>query len=157
MAIFRRHARPTTRSPGNDRTPPVVPDHDAVVVLLSPGLVDIAVLLAEVLGPGFVVQSDGPGASGVMLVGPLGPVGVAFLRVSHPGVVLLVVDRRGSGSHAVEAVAHLEAGADGYLANPPVAEVASHVQALARRRRPAATAPAATTPATAVPAAVPAA
>jgi DNA-binding response OmpR family regulator len=68
-----------------------------------------------------------------MIVGPVGPAGVAFLRISHPGVVLLVVDRRGYGPRPVEAVAHLDSGADGYLANPLVVEVASHVQALVRR------------------------
>jgi hypothetical protein len=109
------------------------PTRADVPVVLSPGLAELAVPLTNALGPPFRVLSDGSVNTGVMIVGPLGPVGIAFLRASHPGVVLLVVDRRWSSSQPNEAVAHLEAGADGYLASPMVAEVASHVRALARR------------------------
>jgi hypothetical protein len=144
MAIFRRHTRPTQPPPESDSERefaraelPV-----GVAVLLSPGLADMAAPLMQALGAGFVVETDGPGVSGVMIIGPAGPAGLGFLRASHPGVVLLVVDRRGSGPRPAEAVAHLEAGADGYLANPPIAEVASHVRALARRARPTGAAPA---------------
>ncbi len=105
----------------------------AVAVLLSPGLVELAPSLTQALGGGFSVRTDGPCTSGVMIFGPVGPAGVAFLRASHPGVVLLVIDRRWPSSQPAEAVTHLEAGADGYLSSPLVAEVASHVRALVRR------------------------
>ncbi len=133
MPILRRHDR-RTADPPIDEAPPAVP-HQAggVPVLLSPGLVDLAAPLSQALGPGFSVETEGLGWSGVMLVGAVGATGVRFLRISHPGVVLLVVDRRGYGHRPIDAVTHLDAGADGYLANPPVAEVASHVQALVRR------------------------
>jgi hypothetical protein len=140
MAIFRRHTRPTQPPPESDSERQRQLAHAelpvGVAVLLSPGLADMAAPLMQALGAGFVVETDGPGVSGVMIIGPAGPAGLGFLRVSHPGVVLLVVDRRGSGPRPAEAVAHLGAGADGYLANPPIAEVASHVRALARRARP---------------------
>jgi len=114
---------------------PSVGDNDAVAVLLSAGLVELAPSLAQALGPGFAVGTDDRGVCRVMIVGPVGPTGVAFLRASHPGAMVLVVDRRwpSSRGHPDVAVIHLEAGADGYLLSPPVAEVASHVRALARR------------------------
>ena len=139
MALFHRHIPPRPNPLA------VEPDRSAVApggglpVLLSPGLVDLAPALAQALGGEFAVQTEGRGGEGVMVVGPSGPAGIAFLRASHPGVALLVVDRRGGRSSATEAVVHLEAGADGYLAGPPVAEVASHVRALARRRTATAT------------------
>ncbi len=103
-----------------------------VPVLLSPGVIELEPALSRELGPGFSVQTEGPGADGVMIVGPLGPAAMAFLRASHPDVVLLVVDRRWHVPDPNEAVIHLEAGADGYLASPVAAEVASHVRALVR-------------------------
>jgi hypothetical protein len=118
---------------GADLDPVDPPGPAAVPVLLSPGLAELAGPLTSALGAGFRVLTDGSVNTGVMIVGPLGPVGIAFLRASHPEVVLLVVDRRWSSSQPNEAVAHLEAGADGYLASPLMAEVASHVRALARR------------------------
>ncbi|MDQ1356344.1 MAG: hypothetical protein QOG44_717 [Acidimicrobiaceae bacterium] len=133
MLTFRWHHRRTPERPIEATEPDVAQPADGVPVLLSPGLVDLAGPLSAALGPGFAVETEGLGWSGVMIVGPVGPPGVSFLRISHPGVVLLVVDRRGYGPRSIEAVAHLDAGADGYLASPPVAEVASHVQALVRR------------------------
>lgn len=115
---------------------PSVPG-SGVAVLLSPGVVEMGPALSRELGPGFSVLTDGPGVTGVMIVGPLGPAAMAFLRASHPGIGLLVVDRRWHVPRPDEAVIHLEAGADGYLACPPAAEVASHVRALARRGRSA--------------------
>jgi hypothetical protein len=116
------------------------PDHPIVSgattscpVLLSPGLAEIAPTLSDLLGPDFAVSTERIGTGGVMVTGPVGPVGVAFLRASYPGVRLLVVDRRWAGRRTGEAVIHLEAGADGYLSSPTIAEVASHVQALSRR------------------------
>ena len=104
-----------------------------VSVLLSPGLAELAPALSRALGSEFAVTTDRIGRRGVMLTGPVGPAGVAFLRASYPGVGLLVVDRRWSGRRAGEVVINLEAGADGYLTSPSVAEMASHVTALARR------------------------
>ena len=111
---------------GDERAP-------AVTVLLSPGLAELAPSLAHALGPDFSVRTEGRSEGGVMIVGPVGPTGIAFLRASHPKAVLLVIDRRWPSSQPAEAVNHLEAGADGYLCSPPLAEVASHVRALARR------------------------
>jgi DNA-binding response OmpR family regulator len=68
-----------------------------------------------------------------MLTGPVGPAGVAFLRICYPKAALLVIDRRGRPGRSSAVVDNLEAGADGYLTSPTLAEVASHVQALARR------------------------
>lgn len=102
-------------------------------VLLSPGLAELAPALAAALGGGFAVTTDHMVGRGVMVTGPAGPIGVAFLWASYPGVGVLIVDRRWPRRRPAEAVAHLEAGADGYLASPTVAEVASHIQALARR------------------------
>jgi hypothetical protein len=138
MQIFHHRRRPEAAAPAGG------PEDDGLVtaaptpgvpVLLSPGVVELEAGLSRELGPGFSVQTEGPGADGVMVVGPLGPAAMAFLRASHPGVVLLVVDRRWHVPNPNEAVIHLEAGADGYLASPMVAEVASHVRALVRRRR----------------------
>jgi hypothetical protein len=133
MPIFRRRHRRSEEPPIEGGKLSAARPADDVAVLLSPGLMDLATPLSEALGPGYSVATEGLGWSGVMIVGPVGPAGVSFLRISHPGVVLLVVDRRGYGPRPIEAVAHLDAGADGYLANPLVVEVASHVQAMVRR------------------------
>lgn len=109
------------------------PPPEAVPVLLSPGLSELAPALALSLGPEYAVQTDGSEDWGVMVVGPLGAAGIAFLRASHRHMRLLVVDRRWPSSQPNEAVLHLEAGADGYLCSPLVAEVASHIKALVRR------------------------
>jgi hypothetical protein len=142
MQIFHRRRQhedaPPVPSPASEPEGPIAP---GVAVLLSPGVVDLEPALSRLLGPGFTVQGDGPGTDGVMIVGPLGPAAVAFLRASHPGVALLVVDRRWHVPNPNEAVLHLEAGADGYLASPLVAEVASHVRAQVRRRQFAGRAP----------------
>jgi hypothetical protein len=113
---------------------PIVSEPEtACPVLLSPGLAEMAPTLSDLLGPDFAVSTERVGTGGVMVTGPVGPVGVAFLSASYPGVRLLVVDRRWAGRRTGEAVLHLEAGADGYLSSPTIADVASHVQALARR------------------------
>jgi hypothetical protein len=135
MLIFHRRNRCSEHvaAPVEASEPAVDASLDRVAVLLSVGLTELAPALSRELGPGFSVVTEGPGESGVMIVGPCGPAGVAFLRASHRGVVILVVDRRWPASRPDEAVIHLEAGADGYLSSPPVAEVASHVRALVRR------------------------
>jgi len=145
MQIFHHHRRPEVAAPavtpaGGPGLVGLVTDVPiaGVPVLLSPGVVELEPALSRELGPGFSVETEGLGADGVMIVGPLGPAAMAFLRASHPGVVLLVVDRRSHVPNPDQAVIHLEAGADGYLASPMVAEVASHVRALVRRRRYAA-------------------
>jgi hypothetical protein len=107
--------------PPEPQLEPDVATAPAVTVVLSPGLVELAPGLSRTLGPGFSVTTDAVGAHGVMLVGPVGPAGVALLRASHPGVLLLVVDRRGRSLGTNEAVEYLEAGADGYLSNPVLA------------------------------------
>ncbi|MGH9124801.1 MAG: hypothetical protein ACRDZ8_08765 [Acidimicrobiales bacterium] len=117
--------------PIEDALDPPLPE--AVPVLLSPGMSELAPALALSLGPQYAVQTDGSGEWGVMVVGPLGAAGIAFLRASHRHMRLLVVDRRWASSQPNEAVLHLEAGADGYLSSPLVAEVASHIKALVRR------------------------
>jgi hypothetical protein len=139
MPLYHPRSRQTDRSLTiQEVDAPAAETPAGVIVLLSPGLTDLALPLQEALGSGFTVQTAGTGGRGVMIVGPVGAAGVALLRVSYPGVVLLVLDRRGRGPRSADAVVHLEAGADGYLASPPVAEVASHVRALARRARTAA-------------------
>jgi hypothetical protein len=132
LTFHRKHGR----RPDEFEPDPAVDDClTTVTVLLSPGLVELAPSLGQALGPGFRIETDHSGACHVLIVGPVGPAGVAFLRASHRGAALLVVDRRWptSWTHAGEAVVHLEAGADGYLLSPPVSEVASHVRALIRR------------------------
>jgi len=104
-----------------------------VSVLLSPGLAELAPGVAAALGAEFAVTTDRLVGRGIMVTGPVGPIGVAFLQASYPGTGLLIVDRRWPHRRPAEAVVHLEAGADGYLASPTVAELASHIQALARR------------------------
>ena len=104
-----------------------------IPVLLSAGMAEMAPALSAALGAGFDVTTEPRSARGVMLTGPVGPAGVAFLRVCYPQAALLVIDRRWRAARSNEVVVNLEAGADGYLANPTLAEVASHVQALARR------------------------
>ena len=136
MRIFHRHSEddgPTTE-PGAARAK-VVPAEAApgISVLLSPGLAEISPSLSRVLGPEFDVTTERVRVGGIMITGPVGPVGVAFLRASYPGVGLLIVDRRWPSRRPSEAVVHLEAGADGYLSSPSIVEVASHVLALTRR------------------------
>jgi hypothetical protein len=139
MVTFRRRNRRNERriEPPVHNTEPTAGEQPGVPVLLSPSLVELAASLSQALGADFAVQTEGHGATGVMIVGPCGPAGIAFLRASHPRTVLLVIDRRWSVPRPAEAVIHLEAGADGYLARPLVAEVASQVRALARRSLPA--------------------
>lgn len=104
-----------------------------IPVLLSAGLAEMAPTLSRALGPSFEVTTEPRSDRGVMLTGPVGPAGVAFLRVCYPQAALLVIDRRWRAGRSNEVVVNLEAGADGYLTGPTLAEVASHIQALARR------------------------
>lgn len=136
MRIFHRHSQDDCRTtdPSRDVADGITTQPDpGISVLLSPGLAEMAPALAHVLGSEFDVTTEAVRAHGVMITGPVGPVGVAFLRASYPGIGLLVVDRRWPGRRPTEAVVHLEAGADGYLSNPTIVEVASHVLVLTRR------------------------
>jgi hypothetical protein len=133
MGIFHRRIGDDGRPVAPAVEPKSSPRPPGLSVLLSPGLAEVAPALAPALGPGFAVMTDQVVGRGIMVSGPVGPIGVAFLRASYPGVGLLIVDRRWPSRRPAEAVVHLEAGADGYLASPTVAELASHIQALARR------------------------
>jgi hypothetical protein len=140
MGILHGHLNNRTATNDSDRSaegdgvhpsPSLSPK--AVTVWLSPGLAEMAPALTSILGGDFTVTTDHHSGAGVMLSGPVGPAGVAFLRACYPRYGLLIVDRRWGGRRSSEVVISLEAGADGYLTSPSTLEVASHVQALARR------------------------
>src|SRR5215471_7778269 len=98
MALFHRHSshRPDPQ-PGEEFSPTSV---DTIGVVLSAGLNDLGPMLQQALGKEFTVRADdgeGTGIGSVVVVGPVGPTGIGFLRATHPTSVLLVVDRRGRG------------------------------------------------------------
>jgi hypothetical protein len=115
-------ARETTllRPPRPAQRPPPEPAA-GLPVLLSPGLAELAPGLAQILGPEFEVSTEHVGQCRVLMTGPVGLAGVAFLRASYPSTGLLVVDRRWPGRRPGEAVIVLDAGADGYLCSPSLA------------------------------------
>jgi hypothetical protein len=100
--------------------------------------VSVAAALRRLLGPlepslgaGYRLVTDDLDGSNVAVVGAVGAAELQRLRRCHPRPALLVVDPR-TGYDTTEAVAYLDAGADGYLRTATVGEVAAHVRALSR-------------------------
>jgi hypothetical protein len=101
-----------------------------IPVSVSADLLEVYPTLGEALGDGLRVVVDDPDACAVAVVGPVGPVGVAFLQMAHPRPALLVVDYAPIDPRT--AAACLDAGAAGYLTRPTAREVAASIRALAR-------------------------
>lgn len=126
MLSLRRHRAP--RSPLS--TPPTDPVPGPIHISVSADLVEDLPGLATALGAGFVVVVDQPDACAVAVVGAVGPVGVAFLRMAHPRPALVVVDH--GRPDARNAAACLDAGATLYVTRTLVAKVAGSIRSVAR-------------------------
>jgi DNA-binding NarL/FixJ family response regulator len=110
-------------------------DPSVVVISVSADVAEDLPTLGQVLGDGFAVVVDEPDAAAVALVGPVGPVGVAFLRMAHPRPALVVVDRARIDTKVSAACVH--AGAAGYVSRRSVEDVAACVRSLAAGGTPA--------------------
>jgi hypothetical protein len=115
-----------------------------VPVSVSSGVDERLPGLGDALGRGIDVVVDEPSRSAVMIVGAIGPAGVAFLRARYPSARVLVLDHYAAAEMRA-ASGYLDAGADAYLTSASLGEVAAHVRALLRRPRPG-TAPGTTPP-----------
>jgi hypothetical protein len=121
MFHLRRHPKPqlTSATPGSVR------------VSVSYDVTEDFPSLDVELGAGFELSVDQPDGAAVAVVGPVGPVGVAFLCTAHLGTDLVVVDQFATDPGTVTAC--LDAGAAAYLCRPTVIQLSACVRSLASR------------------------